>query len=240
MKVFNSYSEFEKKCPINQDTVIKHILTTFFEGYSDKKWRTAHSNLTLIIRETFRLAEVMGFAKMSVRDLHKATGISIGGLYSYFESKEKLESMIIEGLSYITTFSAGALDREDVPEEIRLEQAIRGGVYLSQMFQPWYYFVFMEIRTMTPENMAKARELELGYLLKLTLLLHDNSLIACDMAVIIQNWHLKQWKFKTISVDHFTEHALRIARLLREESRIIAEQQLFPKLVLKGAETVLA
>lgn len=218
MKVFTNYGQFEERCPINHDSIINHLLATFFKDYKDKRWRTAHDNLSNIINETFRLAANMGFAKMSMRDLHQATGISIGGLYNYFESKEKLESMIIEGVRFIATFSTYRLDDETVDQDIRLEQAVRGGIYLSEKFKPWFYFVFMELRTMTPENMTKARDIEVIYLHKLAKLFNNDALAACDIAVIVQNWYLKSWKFKSSSIDYFTEHTLEIAKAMRAKS----------------------
>jgi TetR/AcrR family transcriptional regulator, cholesterol catabolism regulator len=218
MKVFNSYGQFEERCPINHDSIINHLLATFFKDYKDKRWRTAHENLSNIINETFRLAANMGFAKMSMRDLHQATGISIGGLYNYFESKETLESMIIEGVRFIASFSSDRLEDDRVDQDTRLEQAVRGGIYLSEKFKPWFYFVFMELRTMSPENMNKARDIEINYLHKLAKLFNNDALAACDIAVIIQNWYLKSWKFKSASVDYFTEHTLEIAKAMRAKS----------------------
>ena len=55
----------------------------------------ATANLTRIIDATLRLYNKKGFHSTTVRDLAKASGLSMGGVYSYVASKEALVSMLL-------------------------------------------------------------------------------------------------------------------------------------------------
>ena len=72
-----------------------------FEMHKDKMQiknpNVAVVNLEKIFTATFRLANSKGFQAMSLRDLSKETGISMGGLYAYIGSKNDLAS-VIEGV----------------------------------------------------------------------------------------------------------------------------------------------
>jgi AcrR family transcriptional regulator len=50
----------------------------------------------MIIGETLRLFSIKGYCSTSINDILKATGLSKGGLYNYFESKEGLFSEVME------------------------------------------------------------------------------------------------------------------------------------------------
>src|SRR5690606_31670389 len=91
----------------------------------------------------------------------------------------------------------------------------------------WFYFVFMELRTMTTENIERARGLEVVYVRTLAALLDDNDLLAADSGVITQNWFLKPWKYRSLSIDTYTDHVLGVARLFHEHGRGLGHQSLF-------------
>jgi hypothetical protein len=54
-------------------------------------------NLARIIDATLKLSNKKGFHATSLRELTKASGFSMGGLYSYFDNKTTLLSMILRG-----------------------------------------------------------------------------------------------------------------------------------------------
>ena len=55
-----------------------------------KSRKVAVANLQKIFEATFKLANAKGFQAMSLRDLSRETGISMGGLYAYIGSKNEL------------------------------------------------------------------------------------------------------------------------------------------------------
>ena len=66
-----------------------------------KNEKIAIPNLQKIFEATFKLSNTHGFQGMSLRDLSKETGISMGGLYSYIGSKNDLASVIFLWLSFL-------------------------------------------------------------------------------------------------------------------------------------------
>lgn len=49
-----------------------------------------NNNKEMIIQETIRLFSAKGYSSTSIHDIQEATGMSKGGLYNYFKSKEEL------------------------------------------------------------------------------------------------------------------------------------------------------
>jgi AcrR family transcriptional regulator len=56
--------------------------------------RDSHSKLLHILRLSAQIFAQRGFQRASIRDISRATGISLSGLYYYFESKQKLLYLI--------------------------------------------------------------------------------------------------------------------------------------------------
>ncbi|MDX1452392.1 MAG: helix-turn-helix domain-containing protein, partial [Oleiphilaceae bacterium] len=128
-----NYQEFLNLCPLDDQRIIQQLISRHFGDLSDKRRQKAEENLQAIITATFELAASIGFAKMSMRDLHKACGMSLGGLYNYFESKEALALMITEALHLIAFEWLPSLTDATQPREKQLERLIRGHIYLSEM-----------------------------------------------------------------------------------------------------------
>ncbi len=55
-----------------------------------------------ICQTTSQLFHQKGFANTTMRDISKATGMSLGGLYHYFENKEDLLFKILKGYMHLT------------------------------------------------------------------------------------------------------------------------------------------
>src|SRR6185312_6542478 len=60
-----------------------------------QKPRIAVANLTRIIGATLTLSNKQGFHATTLRQLAEASGLSMGGLYTYIDSKPRLLSMIL-------------------------------------------------------------------------------------------------------------------------------------------------
>jgi AcrR family transcriptional regulator len=56
--------------------------------------RDSERKLRLILRHAARVFSEKGFEGASIRDISRATGVSLAGLYYYFESKQKLLYLI--------------------------------------------------------------------------------------------------------------------------------------------------
>lgn len=226
MQMHASFECFKERCHLDRDAVINHVVEKFFPDYKERRKKTAHNNLSIIFDATFKLSAVMGFAKMTVRDLQKETDISMGGLYNYFSSKDILERMIVEGLLFVTESMTLPLENSDKPSDVLLEKYIKGYIYLSEVFRPWYYFVFMEVRTMAPESTKLVQEIQGKYLERLSPHLNDSLILASDLCVIVQDFYLKSWKYENVLIDDFANHCFALAQVMRSHSERLGHLKL--------------
>lgn len=184
-----------------------------------KSPKVAVANLQKIFEATFRLANSKGFQAMSLRDLSRETGISMGGLYAYIGSKNELAS-VIEGVlrTYIDQV-IGELVNEDLDPIARLRAIICGEVFMIQILNPWYYFCYMELKGLDREQQQQALDLELRFDSLLVDAIRAGmkqgqfscekpELLAASITAQLQQWHLKQWKFKLqeVSMEEYAEH----------------------------------
>ena len=133
---------------------------------------------------------------MTLRDLCRATGLSMGGLYGYIASKDDLAAMIEDVIRFTSAaipiwFSAQptALDR--------LDSTLRGHIFISELLRPWFYFVFMESRKLSASQKTIARSSEMSFQDQLSRLFSEAGLTekenahlrAAHCMALIQNWY---------------------------------------------------
>ncbi len=164
-------------------------------------------NLEKIFSATFDLANSKGFQAMSLRDLSREAGISMGGLYAYIGSKNDLAS-VIEGVlrNYIDQIIGGLATHQLEPLQ-SLRAIVFGEIYTMEKLSPWYYFCFMELKGLPRDQQQQTLELELrfeGILMDAIqagvesgqFICDQPELLASQVTAQLQQWHLKQWKFK--------------------------------------------
>jgi len=215
------------------------------EAVQVKKEAVAVRNLTRIVDATLRLANSKGFQAMSLRDLSAQTGLSMGALYAYIRSKEDLVSLIQQhGRLLVGGILRDRLAQVRDPTQ-RLRVAIRTHLFLSEMMQPWFYFVYMEAKNLPERERRQAVEAELST----EHLFHDiitagqrdggfrdidADLLAACLKAVLQDWYLKRAKYhrRQVSVDAYAAFAEDIvlsylapsASRTRPENRTVADQ----------------
>lgn len=215
------FADFRELTPLDETNIWEFLLERNIESIGVKRRRTALDNLEKVFLATFRLANTIGFRAMTLRDLCRETGLSMGGLYGYIESKDQLAAMIEDVIRHIGQISPKWFRHVDDPLD-RLESILRGYIYFSELLQPWFYFVFLESRTLAQDqrNIAKEAELRMqshmGALLKKTgtLTMAEAHLLAAHCMALAQDWHLKRWKFRAanISADAFADSVAQLVR----------------------------
>ncbi|MCH7671896.1 MAG: TetR/AcrR family transcriptional regulator [Proteobacteria bacterium] len=187
-----------------------------FDMHKDKMQvknpRVAVVNLEKIFRATFHLANSKGFQAMSLRDLSRESGISMGGLYAYIGSKNDLAS-VIAGVQRKTIEQViGGLAGAGLEPVHCLRAMIYGEIYMTEILHPWYYFCFMELKGLPREQQQQTLDLEMrfeGFLID-TIRAGEASgqftceqpeLLAAQVTAQLQQWHLKPWKFKLLDVS---------------------------------------
>lgn len=231
-----SYKEFVQDVDFSVEKMCRRYFRENRDRIQIKKEETAVKNMVLIINAALKLSLVKGFQEMSLRDLSGESGLSMGALYSYINSKDELLSMIHDtGQRAVIEFLEKGTESAGDPLE-RLKSAVRTHLYMSEMMQPWFYFFFMETKNLSGESKKKPMESEQRTEKIFIQLLKEcrkagnysgkkPELFASVIKAMMQDWYLKRWKYRgrKISVDEYADYILEIilARMAIEEREIL-------------------
>jgi AcrR family transcriptional regulator len=100
---------------------------------------------------------------MSLRDLATESGLSMGALYTYFDTKDTLLMMILGEVSSAVSEALGSPPEgfADNPAE-HLHWLLETHIYLTEVMQPWFVFAYMEAKAFPKEGREKATKSELS------------------------------------------------------------------------------
>ncbi|MFL6659400.1 MAG: TetR/AcrR family transcriptional regulator [Massilia sp.] len=215
------FEQFQHMTPFNGETIWTYLVDRHAERIGVKRRKPALENMEKIFVATFRLANEVGFRAMSLRDLCRETGLSMGGLYGYIESKDQLAEMIEDVVRQTTYELPRMFAHIEAPLE-RLESLVRGTIYLSEILQPWFYFVYMDSRVLNFEQRGMAKNSELSIQTLIASLLDqlsppprgDTTLLAAHIVSLFQDWYVKRWKYRAakVQVDDFADSVLLLMR----------------------------
>lgn len=132
--------------------------------------------LQLILKASAKIFAEKGFHRTSIRDIARATGMSLAGLYYYFRTKEELLFLIQEQcfLTLLLRWEKTADQQEDVRTRIRRFAENHLGFFLQNMCE--MKVMSHEDGSLTGEYQEKVRLLKRRYvkiLLNLTSELHS-------------------------------------------------------------------
>jgi AcrR family transcriptional regulator len=214
-------AQFRRAAPLNETNIWEFLFDRNSARIGVKRRDTAVENLEKIFLATFRLANTVGFPVMTLRDLCRETGLSMGGLYAYIENKDQLAAMIEDLVRHVTQMLPAWFAHITQPAA-QIESIVRANIFLAEMFQPWLYFVFLESRTLQPAQRDDAKAAELFIQSHLTALFRNAgefddgaaALLAAHCMSLVQDWHLKRWKFRAANVraDAFADSVIDLLR----------------------------
>ena len=215
------FEQFQHMTPLNGDTIWVYLVERHAERIGVKRRKPALENMEKIFGATFRLANEVGFRAMSLRDLCRETGLSMGGLYGYIEGKDQLAEMIEDVVRHASYEMPRMFAHVEAPLE-RLESLVRGTIYLSEILQPWFYFVFMDSRVLNFEQRGMAKHSELSVQTYIASILDelkpapagDTTLLAAHIVAMFQDWYVKRWKYRAakVHVDDYADSVLLFIR----------------------------
>ena len=206
-----SIDAFRRTWVLEGEPLWRRVFETHRDKMQIKNPHIALGNLEKIFSCTFRLANAKGFQAMSLRDLSRETGISMGGLYAYIGSKDDLAAAIEEVLRQ-------AIDDVMSDEAVislspvnRLKAIIYGDIYMNEIMHPWYYFCYLEAKGLSREQREAAMQMELKFDERLRdtfqagvaagIFAADKiALLAANTTSMLQQWYLKRWKFQLLGV----------------------------------------
>lgn len=138
------------------DDLCRSMLTRHADVISVQKPEVALKKLKVIITAALKLSNRKGFQAMSLRDLSKESGVSMGGLYAYFDSKTTLLNMVLTEVTDAVESVLGNPPEEVTNDPIEhLKWLIEAHILLTEEMLPWFSFAFMEAKSFP----AKEREI---------------------------------------------------------------------------------
>lgn len=178
-----------------------------------KKPAFAVRKLTVIVDTALELSNQKGFQAMSLRDLSAASGVSMGGLYAYFDSKTTLLKMILtEVTEQVRTVLGEAPEGVQSDPALHLNWLIETHIHLTEAMLPWFAFAFMEAKNFPAAERRMATDSE-----ELTEAIFANTisqgveqgrfragtspLLPALIKPLLQDWYVKRSKYRRRGVD---------------------------------------
>ncbi|WP_373992035.1 TetR/AcrR family transcriptional regulator [Duganella sp. BuS-21] len=215
------FQQFQAVTPLDGVNIWAYLLDRYADRITVKRRKPALENLEKIFNATFKLANAVGFRAMNLRDLCGETGLSMGGLYGYISSKDQLAEMIEDVVRHATLEVPKMYVNMDDPLD-RLEALVRASIYVSEILQPWFYFVFMDSRVLQAEQRGTAKESEMyvqALFADVIATIPERpeagpDLIAAHLMAMFQDWYVKRWKYRAADIDpdRFADSAVRMMR----------------------------
>lgn len=213
-----TFEEFKQMATISMEEICHEIFMENQASIKIKKEAVAVKNLANIFNTALMLSNEKGFQSMSLRDLSRTSGLSMGALYSYFTSKDELLTMLQnQGRRLTRKVLTKQIDVNAEPEEM-LRTAIRAHLYLTEVMQKWFYFFYMETKNLDKLQQKKSIESELeteqvfidildAGSRKQQFDVENSVLTASVIKSMLQDWYLKRWKYarRQISVDDYAQ-----------------------------------
>ena len=221
-----TFEEFRHIATISMEEICHEIFLENQASIKIKKEAVAVKNLVNICETALRLSNEKGFQAMSLRDLSRTSGLSMGALYSYFTSKEELLEIIQnQGRRLTRKVLTNQMDINAEPAEM-LRTAIRTHLYLTEIMQKWFYFSYMETKNLDKAQQKKSIEGELATEQLFIDILDEGSrkrqfhvensvLTASVIKAMLQDWYVKRWKYaqRQVSVDEYADFVINFIEL---------------------------
>ena len=190
------------------DVLCARILERHRDSIRVQKPHLAVPNLTRIIGATLTLSNKHGFHATTLRQLAEASGLSMGGLYTYFDSKPTLLSMIL-GEVAATANEVLSAPPDDVKQDARkhLHWLIATHIRMTEAMQPWFVFSFMEAKSFPPAERQRAVDMEvmtekiIADVIKQgtaggVFAVDQVTLTASLIKPLLQDWYVKRAKYR--------------------------------------------
>jgi AcrR family transcriptional regulator len=210
--MISDYDAFKTDLSLSKEEICRELFRQNQGRIRIKKEAVAVKNLARIIDSTLRLANSKGFHCMTLRDLCADAGLSMGGLYAYINNKDDLIPLIQNHGFMLTrrtliSYIAPLTDPRD-----KLFTAIQAHLYLSEIMRAWFYFSYMEAKSLPERDKLDAiaieREVEdifraivaegigVGVFRPI-----NARLVASLTKAMLQDWYLKRRKYRDQNVD---------------------------------------
>ena len=216
------FEDFKACFPYRGKSVYSRLFTLHCKNIKTKKERFAVNNLEKIFKATFKVSSKIGFHEMSLRDLCRETGLSMGGIYSCIESKEMIAIMVKDMVKMVSSdIIDNALRRKNMKHA--MEEIVTHHIFAAELLHPWFYFLYFETRSLPSIHQKDSKTIELRITSALESLLseidnnHNNAnkryrFIATMALSMVQEHYLKYWKYKdtSLTIDNYADETLKL------------------------------
>ena len=228
----NSFSDFLKGFPLQGDELYRTVYNRNSDVIQTQKIRVAVANLEKILKATFDVSAESGFDRMSLRDLSRQTGMSMGAIYSCISKKEDIALMVADIVRLSSEMTRDHAQKSSSPWA-QIEQSIRFHLYASTLLQPWYFFLYFETRSLPEQQQLDSKRIELDAIKSFEQQIiagisaghfqADNPYMIANMIVVLlEDWYLKPWKTHALPMlDERSSTEKRSSRLLSEQEHTI-------------------
>ena len=199
-----SLASFINSFPLQGEPLYSIVFSRNSDIVQTQKARFAVANLEKILTATFAVSATSGFDRMSLRDLSRQTGMSMGSIYSCISKKEDIALMIADIVRLSSELTRQhAMQSDSVWSKI--EQSIRFHLYASTLLQPWYFFLYFETRCLPEAQQRESKQIELDGIRSFEAQIQDGvnagefhtsdaRMVANTIVVLLEDWYLKPWK----------------------------------------------
>ncbi|SMF26125.1 TetR/AcrR family transcriptional regulator [Pseudobacteriovorax antillogorgiicola] len=225
--------QFKENLILQKRSSLDTIIHNYQDNIAIKKTKLLHKNLPIIMESAITICLHKGFSSLSLRDLCRETGLSMGGLYAYIGSKDTLLAMIIDhGADVVWHSLQRYLDHRHDPMD-RLSTLIYYHLQLAEDMHPWFYFCFREIRSF-PES-ARRKTLDRALQVEAMILdclqrsaerklIHESmsfDIFAGMIKALIQDWYMKRWKYrqKKVSLRQYHKEIMSLIETVTQGAR---------------------
>jgi AcrR family transcriptional regulator len=212
---------------VSMQGLCRSILERHRDTVRVQKPHIAIAKLALIVEATLKLSSRQGFHATSLREISTESGVSMGSLYSYFDSKDTLLLMIL-GQVATTTTSILANPPEKVQAEPlnHLRWLIETHIELTEAMLPWFSFAFLEAKSFPRSGRKAAIEseeateaifrnvIELG-VRQGCFAVEDPAFAAALVKPLLQDWYVKRSKWRRRSIQP-AEYATRVKQFIEK------------------------
>ncbi|MBL7252597.1 TetR/AcrR family transcriptional regulator [Alloalcanivorax marinus] len=216
--MITDYDAFKVDLRLSKEDICRELFRQNQDKIRIKKEAVAVRNLVRIIDSTLRLANSKGFHAMTLRDLCADSGLSMGGLYAYIRNKDDLIHLIQSHGILLTRQTLLSHTREIADPRDKLFTAIQAHLYLSEIMRAWFYFSYMEAKSLPEKEKHDAVAIEREVEDIFRAIIEEGiaagayrdvnaRLLASLTKAMLQDWYLKRGKYREqkICVNHYAE-----------------------------------
>ncbi|MCH8466860.1 MAG: TetR/AcrR family transcriptional regulator [Roseinatronobacter sp.] len=154
MQITPQIADMVEETPVFELTtegLCRSILARHQDTICVRKTAIAVPRLKRILESALDLSNRGGFQAMSLRDLSRASGMSTGGLYAYFDSKTTLRKMSLQEVTDLVQRVLGKPPAAIAADPVaHLRWLIDTHLHLTEALLPWFTFAFMEAKNFPP------------------------------------------------------------------------------------------